>query len=155
MIHPIGVCNVNITPSEETITVSTTITTEHRFRLNDEVVFADEEAPRTPLTIIGLPDPERQVWADCYMVHNPHSLFRLGFAREEELKPAFFVTVEDRFALDALPIGTKYRDVEGDVIHKHSDGEWYLVEGRGFPWGVGLLEEFLPGVLLNPEILGF
>lgn len=58
------------------------------------------------------------------------------------------VTVEDRAGLDALPIGTRYVDVEGDTITKHSDGQWY-VEGGEWAWGVALLEEFLPGIVLN------
>lgn len=67
--------------------------------------------------------------------------------------PPAWVTVEDRAGLEALPEGTVYMDVEGDVILKHRDGQFYLAPGGEWPWGIALLEEFLPGLVLNPEIL--
>lgn len=62
------------------------------------------------------------------------------------------ITVENRATLHALPVGTRYVDIEGDEIVKRDDGQWYMV-AMDRPWGVALLEEFLPGLVINPEIL--
>lgn len=128
-----------------------TTATATRFELGDLVVFRDlDDEHQNPMTIIDLPGGD--VWPDCYMVTMPDSVFGIGFAAQDEVVPAPSYTVEDIAGLDALPIGTLYRDVENDEIRKSFDGKWYVVGGE-LPWGTAMLAEFLPGVILNPAIL--
>ncbi len=127
-----------------------TTSTATRFQRGDQVVFAGVAEHQNPMTILNVPG-DRLAWSNCYAV-TMDSVFGMGFAPEEELEPAPSYTVEDRAGLEALPFGTVYRDVEGDEIRKSLNGSWYL-EGSELPWGMALLEEFLPGVILNPAIL--
>ncbi|MDH6462089.1 hypothetical protein M2302_002264 [Micromonospora sp. A200] len=59
-------------------------------------------------------------------------------------------TVEDEAGLNALPIGTQLKDIEGDVYLKLEDGSF---EADSFTMSSWALESYLPGEILNPEIL--
>jgi hypothetical protein len=79
-----------------------------------------------------------------------------GFLREY-LKPIQdAVTVEDVEGLDALPLDTRIEDIDGDVFTKMEEGR-YQAFSRGYlayDFTADELEESLPGIVLNPELMG-
>lgn len=67
------------------------------------------------------------------------------------------VTVEDSYALHTLPFGTQIRDNDGDVFTKVGADSYLCSEGiygARYNFNAEQLSESLPGVIVNPEVLG-
>jgi hypothetical protein len=67
------------------------------------------------------------------------------------------VTVEDIEGLNALPLSTEIEDIDGEVFRKMGEDRYVTFDGDGFvdlDFTAGDVEESLPGVVLNPELMG-
>jgi hypothetical protein len=67
------------------------------------------------------------------------------------------ITVEDVEGLDALPVGLRFQDIDGDVFLKMEEDRYVSFDRDGFvlyDMKADEVEESLPGTVLNPEVLG-